>query len=259
MRMLGASLLTFALATPCWAQSTAARPNAAVEADANIQAVSPALDRYSRETIMGDLWQRPQLAPRDRSVVTLAVLISRKDVTELPAQFRRALDNGVTPAEISEIITHLAFYSGFGDATAAAGLAREAFAERGIGPEQLPPASPQLLPIDQAAEARRAATVQQTVGPISPGLVQFTGEVLFNDLWLRPGLAPRDRSLVTVASLITNGHVAQMPFHLNRAMDNGLTQEQAGEVITQVAFYGGWPNAFSAVPVAAEVFRNRAR
>lgn len=69
-------------------------------------------------------------------------------------------------------------------------------------------------------------------------------------------LAPRDRSHVTVSALIASAQVAQIPYHLNRAMDNGLTQ--AGEVITHVAFYAGWPNAFSSVPVAAEVFRNRA-
>ena len=63
-------------------------------------------------------------------------------------------------------------------------------------------------------------------------------------------LAPRDRSLVTVSALIASGQVAQIPYHLNRAMDNGLTREQAGEVLTHLAFYVGWPNVFSALPVA---------
>jgi alkylhydroperoxidase/carboxymuconolactone decarboxylase family protein YurZ len=80
--------------------------------------------------------------------------------------------------------------------------------------------------------------------------------VAFRDLWLCPGLAPRDRSLVTVSALIATGQVAQ---HLSRAMDNGLTQAQAGEVITHLAFYAGWPNAFSALPVAKEVFERRPR
>jgi 4-carboxymuconolactone decarboxylase len=59
--------------------------------------------------------------------------------------------------------------------------------------------------------------------------------------------------------LIANGHAAQIPYHLNRAMDNGLTQEQAAEVITHLAFYAGWPNAFSALPVAKDVFEKRVR
>jgi alcohol dehydrogenase (NADP+) len=72
-----------------------------------------------------------------------------------------------------------------------------------------------------------------------------------------PDLAPRDRSLVTVSALVATGQVAQLPAHLNRAMDNGLTQAQAAEVITHLAFYVGWPNAFSALPVAKDVFEKR--
>jgi len=94
---------------------------------------------------------------------------------------------------------------------------------------------------------------------VASGLVQYTTEVLFRDLWLRPDLAPRDRSLVTVSALIASGQVAQMPYHLNRAMDNGLTRAQAAEVITHLAFYVGWPNAFSALPVAKDVFERRPR
>jgi 4-carboxymuconolactone decarboxylase len=90
------------------------------------------------------------------------------------------------------------------------------------------------------------------------GLVQYTTDVLFRDLWLRPDLSPRDRSLVTVTALIASGQVAHIPYHLNRAMDNGLTREEAGEVITHLAFYVGWPNAFSALPVAKDVLEKRA-
>ena len=89
--------------------------------------------------------------------------------------------------------------------------------------------------------------------------MQYTTDLLFNDLWLRPDLAPRDRSLVTVSALVAAGQVAQVPFHLNKAMDNGLTRAQAAEVITHLAFYVGWPNAMSALPVAKEVFEKRPR
>ncbi|MFN2645766.1 MAG: carboxymuconolactone decarboxylase family protein, partial [Burkholderiales bacterium] len=119
--------------------------------------------------------------------------------------------------------------------------------------------SPELLPLDQAAEAQRAARVGADFGSVAPGVVQYTTDVLFRDLWLRPDLAPRDRSLVTVTALIANGQVAQMPYHLNRAMDNGLTQAQAGEVMTHLAFYVGWPNVFSALPVAKDVFAKRGK
>ncbi len=109
----------------------------------------------------------------------------------------------------------------------------------------------------EAAEAQRAANVSAQFGDVAPGVVQYTTEYLFRDLWLRPDLAPRDRSLVTVAALVASGQVAQIPYHLNRAMDNGLTREQAGEVLTHLAFYVGWPNVFSALPVAEEVFEKR--
>jgi 4-carboxymuconolactone decarboxylase len=126
------------------------------------------------------------------------------------------------------------------------------FSGRGIGVDQLPPASPNLLPLDQAAEDNRARTVEQMAGSVSPGLVEDTGTVLFHDLWLRPDLVPRDRSVVTVAALITSGQFA------GRAMDNGLTRIEASEMVSHLAYYAGWPNAFSAVPVVKSVFEGRA-
>jgi len=225
----------------------------------DIRSVSPALARYAEQDLAKGLWQRPQLSPRDRSIVTISILIARNQTADLPNYLNLALDNGVTPNEISEIITHLAFYAGWSNAMSAITAAKTIFVRRSIGPDQLPSASPELLPIDDAAEAQRAAAVHTTVGPVSPGLVQFTTDPLFKDLWLRPGLSPRDRGLVTVSALIANGQAAQIPYHLNRAMNNGLTQEQAGEVIAQAAFYAGWPNAFSAAAVAGEVFKSRSK
>ena len=225
----------------------------------HLHAVSPALEQYTERRLHGDLWKRPGLAARDRSVVTLAALIARYQTMGLAHYLNVALDNGVTPREVSEIITHLAFYCGWPNAMAAANAATDVFARRGIGANQLPAASPDLLPLDEAAEADRAARVEQQMGAIMPGLVQYTTDVLFRDLWLRPDLAPRDRSLITVSALIASGQVAQITYHLNRAMDNGLTQTQAAEVITHLAFYAGWPNAMSAVAVARDVFDKRPR
>jgi 4-carboxymuconolactone decarboxylase len=219
--------------------------------------VAPALEKYTQERLLGDVWKRPGLSVRDRSIVTLAALIARNQTIEMPFYLNLALDNGVKPREISEIITHLAFYSGWANAMSAVAAAKDVFAARKIGSDQVPVASPPLLPLDEAAEAQRATRVEQQFGAVVPGIVQYTTDVLFRDLWLRPDLAPRDRSLVTVSALIASGQVAQLTAHLNRAMDNGLTQAQAAEVITHLAFYVGWPNAFSALPVAKEVFEKR--
>jgi 4-carboxymuconolactone decarboxylase len=225
----------------------------------DIESVSPALARYAREDVLADLWQRPQLSTRDRGIVTVAILIARSQAADLKHYVGVALDNGVTAAEISEIITHLAFYAGWPNAMSAIAATKDAFGNRGITTDQLPPASPQLMPLNAEAEQQRATTVEKNVGPISPGLVKFTADPLFLDLWQRPGLAPRDRSLVTVSSLIASGQSAQITYHLSRAMDNGLTAEEAGEIVTHAAFYAGWPNAFSAAPVVGEVLRSRAK
>jgi 4-carboxymuconolactone decarboxylase len=219
--------------------------------------VAPALEKYAHGPLV-ELWKRPGLTPRDRGMITIAALIARNQTIEMPYHFNLALDNGVKPREISEIITHLAFYSGWANAMSAVAVAKDVFAERKIGTDQLPSASPALLPLNKEAEAKRAANVQQQFGNVAPGIVQYTTDVLFLNLWLRPDLAPRDRSLVTVSTLIASGQVAQISYHLNRAMDNGLTQEQAGEVLTHLAFYAGWPNAFSALPVVKDVLEKRA-
>src|SRR6266699_3573952 len=197
----------------------------------DIRMVAQALEKYTQGRLFGEVWKRPGLSPRDRSIVTIAALIARNQTIEMPDYLNLALDNGVKPREISEIITHLAFYSGWANAMSAVAVAKDVFAERKIGTDQLPIAAPTPLPIDERAEAQRAERVEQQFGAMFPGIVQNTTDVLFRDLWLRPDLAPRDRSLVTVSALVATGQVAQMSYHLNRAMDNGLTKAQAAEVI----------------------------
>ncbi len=222
-----------------------------------VRAVSPALEHYSKDALLDGLWKRPELSPRDRSVVTVAALISRNQTIEMPFHFAFALDNGVKPSELSEIITHLAFYSGWPNAMSAVSVAKDVFNQRGIGIGQLPPAKEKLLPLNEEAEKQRATQVSSNFGATSPGLVENTTNLLFRDLWLRPALSPRDRSLVTVSALIASAQVAQITYHLGRAMANGLTQVQASELLTHLAFYAGWPNAFSALPVVKDVFEKR--
>jgi 4-carboxymuconolactone decarboxylase len=91
---------------------------------ADVRMVSPALERYTQGPLLGDLWKRPDLSPRDRSIVTVAVLIARNQTIEMPYYFKLALDNGVKPSEISEIITHLAFYSGWANAMSAVAVVK---------------------------------------------------------------------------------------------------------------------------------------
>jgi len=253
-----AAIASLSLISTSWAQSDQGRKSDPMQTQDDSRMVAPALEKYAQGPLAG-LWKRPGLTPRDRSIVTIAALIARNQTIEMPYYINLALDSGVKPREISEVITHLAFYSGWANAVSAVTVVKDVFASRKIGADQLPAASPILLPLDEDAEAKRSAGVEQQFGKVAPGIVQYTTDILFRDLWLRPDLAPRDRSLVTVSALIACGQIAQIAYHLNRAMDNGLTQAQAAEVITHLAFYAGWPNAFSALPVAKEVFEKRPR
>jgi len=259
MKLLATSLFSFCLIV----SGTVAAQQAPTEGakpmpkSEEVRAVAPVLENYAQKVVLGDLWKRPGLSSRDRSIVTLAALIARNQTVELPYYLGLALNSDVKPSEISEIITHLAFYTGWANAMNAIPAARDVFRSRNIGANQLPPASGPQLPLDEAAEKQRAARVGEQFGQITPSLVQYTTDVLFRDLWLRPDLAPRDRSLVTVSALVATGQVAQITYHLNRAMDNGLTREEVGEVLGHLAFYAGWPNAFSAAPVVKDVIEKR--
>jgi 4-carboxymuconolactone decarboxylase len=93
--------------------------------------------------------------------------------------------------------------------------------------------------------------VRETVRSVAPKLVELTETVLYGDVWERPGLSKRDRSLVTVAALIALERHHQLPIHLERAEANGVTAEEVGEIITHLAFYAGWPAAMTAGQVAA--------
>jgi len=93
---------------------------------------------------------------------------------------------------------------------------------------------------------------------IAPALADYTDRVLFGDVWKRPGLSPRDRSLITVASLVSLYRINELPFHLKRAMENGVTREELVEAITHLAFYAGWPVANTALPIARRVFEEAA-
>lgn len=113
----------------------------------------------------------------------------------------------------------------------------------------------------QPAPADRSTTkepsgAQKALGDFAPALVGFTDDVLFGQVWPRTDLSPRDRSLITVASLTTGGNTEQLVYHLGLAKANGLTEQELIEALTHLAFYAGWPKAMSAMSVAKQVFTN---
>jgi 4-carboxymuconolactone decarboxylase len=102
-----------------------------------------------------------------------------------------------------------------------------------------------------------ASGARKTIGDIAPKLAELTDDVLFGDIWERPQLSKRDRSLITCAALVATGKTEQMSFHFPRAIENGVTEDQLIEMITHLAFYVGWPSAMSAVTRAKELFGSR--
>jgi len=97
-------------------------------------------------------------------------------------------------------------------------------------------------------------TSRSAMEEVAPQLAKYSSDVLFGDVWERPGLSKRDRSLITVATLTALYRTNQLRSHIQRALDNGVTKDEIGEIITHIAFYGGWPTAANAVTVAKEVF-----
>jgi 4-carboxymuconolactone decarboxylase len=98
------------------------------------------------------------------------------------------------------------------------------------------------------------SALRQAIGDFAPKIVDLTDDVLFGDVWERPELVKRDRSMITIASLVTGGNFAQLEPHIRLALTNGMTQSEILEEITHLAFYAGWPKALSAVDVAKRVF-----
>lgn len=120
----------------------------------------------------------------------------------------------------------------------------------GVSPAQ---AADTVAPTTTAAPSR----AQQLMGDIAPKMAQLTDDVLYGDIWERPQLSKRDRSLITVSALVAMNRPDQLRSHLLLARKNGVTEAELIEVITQMAFYSGWPNAVSAIGVAREVFQKK--
>lgn len=223
-----------------------------------VRKVAPALEQMTQQRLYGEVWKRSGLSPRDRSLITIAALIARGEAPALGYYANQAIENGVKPSELSETIVQLAFYAGWGKAFAAVGPVGDVFEKRGVRQADLPPAFGPLQPLNQGKDAERANGVRTNFRSVSPGVVAYTNDLLFQQVWQRPYLSQRDRSLVTIAALVADSKAEQLKYHVARGMDQGLTEEQVGEMLTQLAFYAGWPNVFLAMPVVKKVFAARA-
>ncbi len=126
-----------------------------------------------------------------------------------------------------------------------------------LGSAAMPPPAGAQTASQGSATAAAPSRAQQLMGDIAPKLAELTDDVLFGDVWKRPGLSQRDRSLITISALIAMNRPDQLRSHLARGRDNGITQDEIAEVITHLAFYCGWPSAISAVGIAREVYQKK--
>jgi alkylhydroperoxidase/carboxymuconolactone decarboxylase family protein YurZ/quercetin dioxygenase-like cupin family protein len=333
---------------------------------------APKFAALNDDVLFGEVWSRTsELSLRDRSMVTVTALISGGNFEQLAFHLNRGKQNGLTRTEISEVITHLAFYVGWPKAWSAFNLAREIFVEdsqtplpnsvifpkgelitndffigdtylhmmilpesphntavgnvtfspgarnnwhthdlgqflfvtggvgyyqeegkparrlntgdvvnipanvkhwHGAAPDNwfahiaVTPGETQWLEAlnddtyNEAIAGSEIVTPRQTagrnsLGEFAPKFAEVNDDVLFGEIWSRElELSPRDRSMVTVTALISGGNFEQLAFHLNRGKQNGITKTEISEVITHLAFYVGWPKAWSAFNLAREIF-----
>jgi 4-carboxymuconolactone decarboxylase len=209
------------------------------------QKLAPGLATLTDDVLFGDVWRRSELSPRDRSLVTISVLIATGKPAQLAGHLGRALGNGVQPAEASGLLAHLAIYCGWPSAVSALEVYEQVYTARKVDTAALR-AVGQRLPAP-ASDAARARALTAEFGSVAPKFVQLTNDVVFDDLWRRSDLAPRDRSLVTIAALAAMGDDEQLDGYLRRGVESGLTRAQLTEAFTHLAFYAGWSKATRAM------------
>jgi len=215
------------------------------------QRVAPGLATLTDDVLFGDVWKRPELSPRDRSLVTISVLIATGKPAQLAGHLGRALDNGVQVSEASGVLAHLAIYGGWPSAVSALDVYDQVYTARKVDTTALHAVGPRLSA--PTSDAARAKVVNDEFGVVAPKFAELTTGVVFDDLWRRSDLAPRDRSLVTIAALAAMGDADELEVYLRRGLESGLTRSQIAEAVTHLGFYAGWAKATSAVRAVTRV------
>ena len=215
------------------------RPSGALQ-----QRIAPGLATLTDDVLFGDVWKRAELSPRDRSLVTISVLIATGKPAQLAGHLGRALDNGVRPREASGLLAHLAVYCGWPSAVSALDVYEQVYTARKVDTAALRAVGP---PLSAPSDASRAGALSEDLAAVAPQFVELTNGVVFDDLWRRTDLTLRDRSLVTIAALAAMGDDDQLDFYLRRGLESGLTRAQIVEAVTHLGFYAGWPKATKAM------------
>jgi 4-carboxymuconolactone decarboxylase len=220
------------------------------------------LGSFTVDFALGDVWTRTGLSRRDRSLIVVTILTTLNQPNQLPTHIRGAINHGLTRTEIEEVMVQLAGYAGFPRAIDGMTIARTTLAElAGVGVDQLDP-SPPAPPADDDERRARARevldrlTANQPPGGPDTGMGSFTGTAgrfAFGDLWAREELSRRDRSLVVCATLATQDKPTELRFHLQGALNHGVTPIELEELMITVIVYVGFPTAVEGFRALREI------
>lgn len=228
-----------------------------------------AIGSYGIYFAMGDVWSRPGLSRRDRSLIILPVIAILAREKEFRLHVRAGMNHGLSREEVLEIILHMGVYAGFPRGIRATALANEVFRalDGGQPPPPLPPAEKKSLD-DRRRDGKdvyRTLSGRTDVDQFpadmqaSMGLVGQMGiDFLFGELWSRPQLSRRDRSLITCSVLAALGRNDQLKFHMPGALNHGVTPEELDELCMMLAVYGGWPAGAASALILKETLKRRA-
>ena len=227
-----------------------------------------ALGSFAFDVVMGDVWARPQLSRRDRSLIVISVLATICSTEELSLHTQVGLNNGLTRTEIEELVLHVAAYAGFPMAMQASRVVTDRFCQidgvdrlpERTGAEDLDDAERRL----RAHDVRKSLTGGRCADDVDAdyaAMVEHLGDVgmiayhwAFGDLWSRDELNRRDRSLIVIAILTVLSRVDELAFHVPAGLNHGLSREEIEEVMVQMTIYGGIPRAVEGIQATRRAF-----
>jgi 4-carboxymuconolactone decarboxylase len=229
-------------------------------AAAEIEARLGPLGSFVVDFALGDIWSRPGLSRRDRSLIVITILTTLNQLTQLRTHVQGGVNHGLSQAEVEEIMVQLAGYAGFPRAIDGMTTARAAMAAQ-QGVDALPPSPPAERKEDEQRSADAKAVMSrlsanQPPGGVGVNMGSFTGSAgrfAFGELWARDQLSRRDRSLVVCATLTTQDKPTELRFHLQGALNHGVTLEELEELMVTVIGYVGFPTAVEGFRALREI------
>ena len=198
---------------------------------------------------LGDVWSRPGLSRRDRSLIVVSMLTALNQERQLVNHARGALNHGVSPTELREILVQLAGYAGFPRALSASAVI-EPVLQTFMGDDY---AAPEPAQAKGDSERRKDAALDAIAAQMG-AVGRYALDFAFGEIWSRTQLARRDRSLVVVSALSALGRGDELRFHIPGALRHGVTRQEIEELLLMVVVYAGFPFAVEATRIAREAF-----